>query len=74
MYLDISMDNLTQLARPEKITGLSRNIPQEPEKGKHSRSFIMLGIYTVTSTKLTAVAGVYSLFCTLIQHGFLEKI
>ena len=34
----------------------------------------MLGIYTVTSTKLTPVAGVYPVFCTLIQHGFLEKI
>ena len=68
------MDNLKQLAGPKKTTGLSRNIPQEPEKGKHSGSFIMLGIYTVTSTKLTLVAGVYSVFRTLIQHGFLEKI
>ena len=68
------MDNLKKLSRPEKITGLSRNIPQEPEKGKHSESFIMLGIYTVTSTKLTPVAGVYPVFCTLIQRGFLEKI
>ena len=68
------MDNLKQLAGAEKTTGLSRNIPQEPEKGKHSGRFIMLGIYTVTSTKLTPVAGVYPVFCTLIQHGFLEKI
>ena len=68
------MDNLKKLSGPEKTAGLSRNIPQEPEKRKHSGSFIMLGIYTMTSTKLTLVAGVYSVFCTLIQHGFLEKI
>ena len=68
------MDNLKKLSGPEKTTGLSRNIPQEPEKGKHSGSFIMLGIYTMTSTKLTLVAGVYSVFCTLIQHGLLKKI
>ena len=67
------MDNLKKLSGPEKIKGLSRNIAQESEKGKHSGSFIMLGIHTVTSTKLTPVAGVYSVFCTLIQHGFLEK-
>ena len=28
----------------------------------------------MASTKLTSVAAVYSVFCTLIQHEFLEKI